>query len=58
MYLVTLTCTFITHALQTDLSDRLCMGSWIGSAHSSASANTAKTSKSGTNGPKMQFRVS
>ena len=33
----------------TDLSNRLCVGSWLSSAHSSGSANIAKTSKSGTN---------
>ena len=41
-----------------DLSNRLCMGSWLGSAHSSGSASTAKMSKSGTNSPNMQFRGS
>ena len=42
----------------TDLSNRLCMVSWLGSAHSSGSATTTKTSKSGTNNLDMQFRRS
>ena len=42
----------------TDLSNRLCMGNWLGSAYSSGSASTAKMSKSGTNSLNMQFRRS
>ena len=45
----------ITGSLEIDLSNRLCMGSWPDSAHSSGSESIAKTSKSGTNSPNMQF---
>ena len=48
-------CATITGSLEIDLSNRLCMGSWPDSAHSSGSESIAKTSKGGTDSPNMQF---
>ena len=58
IYLLTFTCIATRNALQIGLSNRLCMGSWPCSSHSSGSADTAKTSKRGTNSPNMQFKRS